>query len=105
MNMKLILTLLVIAASLTMPVSGQQTAKEWLEKGNALCDQGRYDLGKYDDAIACYDKALQLDPTNAEAWYGKGLAFQAQGKSADAEDCFNKAKQFVLGEEYSVQAL
>ncbi|MFQ6072924.1 MAG: tetratricopeptide repeat protein, partial [Methanosarcinales archaeon] len=34
-----------------------ETASDWNNKGNAL-----YIIGKYEDAIDCYDKALEIDP-------------------------------------------
>ncbi|MCX8207951.1 MAG: tetratricopeptide repeat protein [Methanothrix sp.] len=40
----------------------QNTAEEWFNKGLALADQG-----KYDEAIKCYDEAIRLDITHAQA--------------------------------------
>ena len=33
-----------------------------------------YNLGKYEEAIKCYDKAIEIDPNYADAWNNKGLA-------------------------------
>ena len=38
----------------------------WYSKGDVLNR-----LGRYEDAIRCYDKALKLDPQDARAWYNK----------------------------------
>jgi tetratricopeptide (TPR) repeat protein len=40
----------------------------WYNKGVSL-----ENLGKYQEAIACYDIALEINPSDAEAWGGKGL--------------------------------
>ena len=31
-------------------------------------------LGNNDEAIECYDKALEINPQNADAYYKKGLS-------------------------------
>src|SRR6202030_2182041 len=40
--------------------------------------------GRTDEAIMCYQKALQLDPENADAHANLGSAFAAKGGVADA---------------------
>jgi protein O-GlcNAc transferase len=47
--------------------------------GYALQDQG-----KLDEAIACYQKALQIKPDSVAAYFNLGSAFQDQGKLNDA---------------------
>ena len=42
-------------------------ADAWLGRGNVY-----YDLKRYDEAFAAYDKGLSLRPDNAEAWLGCG---------------------------------
>jgi predicted double-glycine peptidase len=44
-------------------------SETWDNKGNASRK-----MGKYNDAIAAYDRAIELNPKLAEAWYGKGEA-------------------------------
>jgi tetratricopeptide (TPR) repeat protein len=45
------------------------------------CDQGQIHLKseRYDDAIREFTEALRVDPRNAEAYLGRGLAFFAKG--------------------------
>ncbi len=38
-------------------------------------------LDKNEDAIASYDKALQIDPGHAEAWFNKGMSLKKLGKN------------------------
>lgn len=44
---------------------------------NELITRGRIhlELGKNEDAIVYFDLALEMDPENAVAWGGKGIAF------------------------------
>ncbi|MDX2232689.1 MAG: tetratricopeptide repeat protein [Leptolyngbyaceae cyanobacterium bins.349] len=43
------------------------TANDYVEQGKAF-----YFENRNDDAIACYDKALQLEPDNPKAWFSRG---------------------------------
>ncbi len=57
----------------------------WGMKGHAL-----FELGQYDEAIACFDKSLALHPS-ALAWYRRGLCFEKKGELSEALRCFGKA--------------
>ncbi len=43
--------------------------KEYLENGNA-----KFELGQYEDAIKDYDKVIELNPENSEAYCNRGNA-------------------------------
>jgi tetratricopeptide (TPR) repeat protein len=43
------------------------------------------------DAIACYDKAIEINPYYADAFYNKGMALSATSKFAEAISSFDKA--------------
>ena len=60
----------------------------WRNKGGAL-----YSLGKYDEAIECYDKAIQIDPDSPVVWNNKGLALNSLGKYDEAIASYDKAIQ------------
>ena len=46
-------------------------AYAWYNKGLSLSK-----LGKYEDGIKSYDKALEIKLNYAEAWHGKANAFE-----------------------------
>jgi tetratricopeptide (TPR) repeat protein len=53
----------------------------WYNKGVSL-----ENLGKYQEAIACYDIALEINPSDAMAWGGKGIA----------EDKLNRTQEAII---------
>lgn len=57
----------------------------WGMKGHAL-----FELGQYDEAIACFDRSLALHPS-ALVWYRRGLCFQQKGDASESLRCFGKA--------------
>jgi tetratricopeptide (TPR) repeat protein len=50
-------------------ISNSMQANEFLEQGNALLVQGRYEA-----AIAAYEQSLKLEPTRGQAWLNRGCA-------------------------------
>jgi hypothetical protein len=45
-----------------------------------------------DEALFCFDKAIELNPNIAAAWQGKGKALQRMGRDAEARSCFAKVE-------------
>ncbi|MGD0953287.1 MAG: tetratricopeptide repeat protein [Methanotrichaceae archaeon] len=76
----------------TAPSTSPQDATTWINKGNALMDQK-----KYDAAIKAYDEATKLSPNNTKAstikwaWDFKGLALCSQGKYDEAIKAYDEA--------------
>lgn len=48
-------------------------------------------LGKFDDAIADYSTAIQIDPKNAYTYYNKGISLDRRGNYEQAIECFTAA--------------
>jgi len=62
------------------------SAEFWLEKGNSLYEQGRYD-----EAVVSYDRSLLLNPQLDAAWFNKGNALYMQGNYDKALFVFDRA--------------
>jgi len=87
----------VIVAMLILSVVGSTigctpkeavTAAEYNDRGNVLFNEG-----KYDEAIAEYNKAIELYPEYSSAWNNKGVALEKLGRNEEALECYNKALQ------------
>ncbi|MHC9540926.1 MAG: tetratricopeptide repeat protein [Vulcanimicrobiota bacterium] len=63
------------------------------KKAIEVCNEG-YSLGlreSYGEALECFEKALQFDPSLAVAWSNKGLVLAKMGNFPDALVCLEKA--------------
>lgn len=58
-------------------------------------------LGKHKKAIACFDKAIQINPRDNTAWHRKGIELNASAKYNGAIDCFDKAIQINLKDHFA----
>ncbi len=56
--------------------------------GNAL-----YAQGKHDEAIQDYNKAIEINPQDADAWNNKGRALKSLGRTTESEAAFVKARE------------
>lgn len=54
-----------------------------------------YMQGKYEDAIRCYNRAIEIDPKYTIAWNNKGKALSALNRDREAEAMFSKAKDLA----------
>jgi tetratricopeptide (TPR) repeat protein len=72
------------------PKNQQRTADEEI---NSLYDEGNFlsCLGKYEEAIKCYDKILNLNPYSKTALGYKGLALLKLNRRSEATRCYEKA--------------
>ena len=57
-----------------------------LEQGVSFCK-----LGKYGEAIECFEKALATDPCNMDLLNNNGNVLLLIGRLVDARKCFEKA--------------
>ena len=49
------------------------------------------ELKAYEAALAAYDRALDLDPTNADAWTNKGGMLRSLGRDDEAVVAYARA--------------
>jgi tetratricopeptide (TPR) repeat protein len=68
------------------PQTKELNAWEWSNKGSSLDS-----LGRDEEAIRCYDKALELDPRLVFAWSNKGVSLKSLGRFEEAICCLDKA--------------
>lgn len=63
-------------------------SKEFYKKGLTHAK-----IEDYEEAIKCFDKAVQIDPNNALAWISKANALIESGNEEEARKCFDKASK------------
>jgi len=102
---KLVLALLALVMLCVYAVAQDETADEWYKKGRDL-DRN----GSYEEAVKAYDKAIELEPSNATFYISKvpGLnmlailtnnqskfneSLKALGKSAEAKAAYARAEE------------
>jgi serine/threonine protein kinase len=69
-----------------LPEQKELEVWEWHNKGISLVR-----LGKPQEAIACFDKAIEINPVYAKTWVSKADAFNRLGKLQEAIACYDKA--------------
>jgi tetratricopeptide (TPR) repeat protein len=58
----------------------------WCNLGISL---GR--IGRPEDALKCFDKALELNSRSADAWHNRGLSLASLGMRKDELECYDRA--------------
>jgi len=53
--------------------------------------------GQYEKALAAYDSALRIDPSDADAWFDKGMTLKKMGNHAEATTCIETAINLYCG--------
>lgn len=56
---------------------------------------GLIQTGQIDEAVACFDEAIQINPNEYQAWYNKGTTLELTEKYADAIKCFDEVIRIV----------
>src|SRR3989338_5045682 len=69
-----------------VPERKELEAWEWCNKGVSLSK-----LGRHQEAIDCYDKALEINTRSAKAWGTKGFILSKLGKHQEAITCYDRA--------------
>jgi tetratricopeptide (TPR) repeat protein len=68
----------------------------WRRKGDAALREYKGEA----EALKCFDKALEINPTDAGAWSGKGIALDQLGRREEAMKCYDKALEINPGAAY-----
>jgi tetratricopeptide (TPR) repeat protein len=61
-------------------------AAAWVNKGTTLDD-----LGKYQEAVICYDKSLDINSRDTDAWTNKGNALYNLKRYQESIVCYDKS--------------
>src|SRR3989344_2352192 len=69
-----------------IPEKKELDAREWGNKGVSLNS-----LGKHHEAIACFDRMIEINPRDAKTWNNKGCALANLGKHQEAIACCDRA--------------
>ena len=69
-----------------VPQIDERSVTFWNSKGGSL-----HALGRDEEAICCYDKALAINPRYAVAWSNKGASLHDLGRTEEAIVCYDKA--------------
>lgn len=64
-----------------------------------LCTMGHihHDLGRFDEALTCYERASSLQPKRLEAWHGRVNTLVTAGRRDEAMKLYKQATQTVPG--------
>jgi tetratricopeptide (TPR) repeat protein len=79
----------------------QISRKELLLKEHIIKGNEYYYKKEYNNAIQCFDKAVEIDPNNAYAWYNKGAVLGDLLKHNEAIQCFDKAVEIGPNNAYA----
>ena len=74
-------------------------ANHWYIEGKQLCD-----LEDYEEAIRCFENALQLEPQYAYAWHEKALCEDNLGLTFDAIHSYEQVLEFADDEPGLIQS-
>jgi Flp pilus assembly protein TadD len=65
-----------------------QLEAAWFNRGNAL-----YMQGNYDNALSAFDKAIEINPQDANIWICRGLTLKKLDRNLEANAALMQAKE------------
>jgi tetratricopeptide (TPR) repeat protein len=66
----------------------QVSADYWLQQGYALGD-----LGRYEDAVVSFEKAIEVEPNRQAAWFSRSNALAAAGRFQESTISYQKTAE------------
>jgi tetratricopeptide (TPR) repeat protein len=80
------IALIALAALCSSTLAQENTAGDWIERGEELLYSG-----SLEESVEAFDKAIEIDPQNAEAWRYRALILRDQGEYDEAIAAFDRA--------------
>jgi tetratricopeptide (TPR) repeat protein len=93
-SLALVTLALIWAFMLPVCAGANETSIDWFMKGLDL-----YNQEKFDDSLHAYNRAIDLDPNDFEAWNNKGIDEGLLGRYDEALKSFEKA--VAINESYA----
>ncbi len=85
---KRVLAILMALVALCAFTVAEETAEDWVKKGDEL-----YENGYGEEAVKAYDKATELNPNNMAAWLAKGTALSCLERHDESLDAYMRATE------------
>ena len=83
-----LIMLLLVTVLCTGSLAQEKTAGDWLKEGRSLMLNGS---GSFDPAADAFNKAIQIDPENVDAWLGKAQVLSYTNLKNESLEAFQKA--------------
>jgi tetratricopeptide (TPR) repeat protein len=78
------------ATSVSLLGTGERTkmseAEDWFQKGVEF-----FEARRYDDAMPCFDRVLEINPRHEKAWAKKGVVLHNLDRLEEAVNCYARA--------------
>ncbi len=75
-----------------VPTEAPKEFEDYIAEGYAALDGGNYRA-----AYNAFKKAIELQPSSSDAWYGTGLALESQKRYLSALDAYSQAISYAKG--------
>jgi PAS domain S-box-containing protein len=63
-----------------------KSANSWLKRGIDYY----YKYGNFEEAVQCFDRVIEMDPKNWQAWNSRGICLKELGRYEEALQCFDR---------------
>ena len=90
MRIKSAVKMCIVGMVLLLMVQGVQAETDWFNEGNKM-----FADGYFEQAIENYEKAVEIEPNNDNAWSNMGVSYQMLNQQNKARPCFNRALEIA----------
>ncbi len=70
-------------------ISLSESADEWNSRGET-----HHTMGRYEEAVTAFDRAIAIDPDHEGAWKNRGLSLAMLNRTSESEESFVRAIAF-----------